>query len=139
MREVDLLSAVTRHLRAWGYQTYTEVPLMSRLIDVYGVRRADRKTVAVELKVKNWRQALRQARNYLLAADQVYVAVPNAHVAPPLRRRELFREMGIGLLAIDGQETHVLIRPRASRYSRDGFKRKLISLVSDPTEVVLDD
>jgi len=55
----------------------------------------------VELKLRAWRDALRQATAYQLAADRAYVAMPLGRVQEVWGRRQAFEREGIGLLAVD--------------------------------------
>jgi hypothetical protein len=56
--------------------------------------------ICVELKVRDWRQAIVQASICQLCTPQVYVALP--HNLAQKVNRQPFLEFGIGLLAVDG-------------------------------------
>ena len=67
---------VRDYLAEIGYtQTYEEVPVFHCVMDIYGASPTGKRTAAVEMKVSNWRRAVRQARVYQLCADLVYVAI----------------------------------------------------------------
>ena len=76
-REYKLVDPVVRY---FSRQTYTlhecELQFYDYRMDVYGFSRHLGLTVAIELKLIKWRQALRQALPYQLCADLVYVAMP---------------------------------------------------------------
>ena len=55
----------------------------------------------MELKLRAWREALRQATAYQLAADRAYVALPLHGAQVAHRARYEFEREGIGLLAVD--------------------------------------
>lgn len=76
-----------------------EVPILGRRADLIG-RRTD-SLVAVELKLRDWREAIRQAMAYQIAADHVWVAMPLAAASSAYRSRWRFEAEGIGLLAVD--------------------------------------
>lgn len=99
--EDSLKEDVKAHFFSLGYRCHLEqVPFLSRLIDLCFYGPESGKILSVELKVKNWRDAIRQARVYQLCSDEVYVVMhPSfAHRA----NTELFQQFGIGLLAFDG-------------------------------------
>ncbi len=76
-----------------------EVSILGRRADLVGAR--DDALVAVELKLRDWREALRQAMAYQLAADRTWVAMPLAAASAAYRQRWRFEAEGIGLLAVD--------------------------------------
>lgn len=96
--EDSLKEQTIAHFLSQGYTRHEEqLPFLSRLIDLCFYDPDSRKVVSVELKVKNWRDALRQARVYQLCSDEVYVVMH-----PEFVHRadiELFKQFGIGLLA----------------------------------------
>lgn len=96
--ERDLAGPVAIHLESLGYRVFAEVDIAGRWADLVGI---GPDVVAVELKLRAWREALRQATAYQLAADRAYVALPldSAHAAH--RGRHAFEREGIGLLAVD--------------------------------------
>src|SRR3990172_12781445 len=70
--------------------------------------------VAVELKIHDWKQALKQAVMYQLAADYAFVAMPFETAFTAYRHRWRFEDDGVGLLAVRGEEVRVLLEPEAS-------------------------
>lgn len=76
-----------------------EVPILGRRADLVGAR--NDALVAVELKMRDWGEALRQATAYQLGADRVWVAMPLAGASSAHRQRWRFEAEGIGLLAVD--------------------------------------
>jgi hypothetical protein len=65
--------------------------------------------IAVEVKVEKWRRALSQAIRNLSFAHRSYVALPSA-VAHRVRSEPDFRQLGIGLLAVNGKEGVKVVR-----------------------------
>ena len=84
-----------------------------RWVDLLAV---GRDLVAVELKVRDWRTALRQAMSYQLGANYSLVAMPFDHVFSALTYRHMFDKEGIGLMAVKAPfgEVRTLIEPQAS-------------------------
>jgi len=74
----------------------------TKRIDMVALERLDGegRVIAIEAKISDWKTALRQAFRNLFAVDLSYVALPDraaARVDMPV-----FRDTGIGLLAVDG-------------------------------------
>lgn len=116
-REKELLWPVEDFLRKQDYAVYHEVPLLSKRIDLIGVRSGFNDITAIELKVSKWKKALEQAITDRLCANRVYVALSSNYVHRV--QKELFREWGIGILEVDGkaivhQEAKVNLSPQIS-------------------------
>jgi hypothetical protein len=97
--EAQLVGPVAAWLHGDGYRVEAEVPILGRRADLVGAR--EDALVAVELKMRDWREALRQAMAYQLAADRVFVAMPLAAASAAYRARWRFDTEGVGLLAVD--------------------------------------
>ena len=71
-----------------------------------------RRLVAVELKLKNWRRALRQADNAALSADAAWVVLDATKAGPAKRSLAAFQARGVGLALLepDGR-LQPLLRP----------------------------
>ena len=109
--EEDLRPRVVAHFRGLGFRTHHEVRLLERWIDLVAVKED---VVAVELKIHNWREALKQAVMYQLAADYSVVAMPWENAFTAHRHRWRFEEDGVGLLAVRGEEIRMLLEPEYS-------------------------
>jgi hypothetical protein len=97
--ERALAPPVTRHLRAGGYRTFEEVYFNGRIADVVGVKGEE--VVAVELKLRDFKQAHRQAVAYQVGCHRTFVGLPLERALECLRRhRHEFEESGAGLLAV---------------------------------------
>jgi len=109
--EEDLRPRVEAYFRGAGFRVHHEVFLLERWIDMLAVK-GD--VVAVELKIRDWRQAIKQAVMYQLAADYSVVAMPWENAFAAHRHRWRFEEDGVGLLAVRGDEVRVLLDPEYS-------------------------
>lgn len=97
--ERELAPPVARHLLAAGYTTWLEVPFNGRIADVLGVKGDE--VVAVELKLRDFRGAHRQAVAYQVGCHRTWVGVPLPIALDAMRRhRHAFETSGAGLLAI---------------------------------------
>jgi hypothetical protein len=101
LRELDLFPPVAAHFLGLGYEVFSEVEIAGRWADL--VATGPEEVVAVELKVRDWRRAVRQSMAYQLAADRAFVALPLFRAQEAYRSRYAFEREGIGLLAVDAQ------------------------------------
>ena len=98
-RESDLLGPVAKFATNEGFRLQvSEMPFYEYSIDLYGFSTKQDSTVAVELKLLDWKRALRQAVLYQLCSDLVYIAMPEKS-AQRVDVEELKRN-GIGLIAV---------------------------------------
>jgi len=99
-----------------------------RGIDVYGVKyERPRTTYAVELKLTDWRKALRQAAIYQLCCDYSYIALPSRSLfsIDPVP----FKESGVGLLVVrPDNAVGRIIEPQKSTEQRSFYSNKFLSL-----------
>jgi hypothetical protein len=107
--EAELAAPVARHFVEAGYEAFLEVYFNGRIADVIAVK--DEEVVAVELKLRDWRQAHRQAMAYQVGCHRSYVGVPLKTALDALRRdRHAFVASGTGLLAIEGGSPEPVVR-----------------------------
>jgi len=99
LRERDLARPVAGHFAALGYRVFAEVGIAGRYADL--VAYSSEELVAIELKLEDWKGALRQWMAYQLGTDRAFVAMPLARVQDVWRHRGAFEREGVGLLAID--------------------------------------
>ncbi len=99
-RETQVTWRVRRYLIDIGYRVRSEIPFMSKRIDLVGVIPRSGTVVAIEAKVKDWRQGLQQALPYRLCSHKTYLAISTRY----LHRvdRGMFGKFGVGLIAVDG-------------------------------------
>ena len=98
-KESQLLPAVARfaELKGFGLQA-VELPFYEYRIDLYGYSPKKNATMAIELKLSDWRRALHQTLLYQLCSDLVYIAMPERS-AQRVEVSEL-RQNGVGLIAV---------------------------------------
>jgi len=61
--------------------------------------------IAYEVKVKDWKSGLRQARNYRSFANRVYLALPLDRAVAVKKHREIFKRFKVGLVGITTKGT----------------------------------
>ena len=125
--ERALTAPVARHLRGQGYRTFEEVYFNGRIADIVALK--DEEVVAVELKLRDFRQAHRQAVAYQVGCHRSYVGLPLERALECLRRhRHEFETSGAGLLAVRMPDSAVRggARPRAVVSDDAGDVRELL-------------
>lgn len=93
-REISLQRDVRHFFEKQGYNTYLEVPSLGRSIDLVYFKSEE--IVAVELKLSDWKRAIEQARDHLLAVEYSYVCLPRRKKTSYLI--ESFNESPVGLI-----------------------------------------
>lgn len=130
-READLLAPVSAYVRRKGFRWQdTELAFYEYRIDLYGFSRVDAMSLAIELKLKNWRRALQQTIIYQLCADWVFAALPESAVNDVVQ--SAFAEHGVGLIGVGdtGRCRQVLV-PRQSPDVREWYRKHFVSLVCE--------
>lgn len=98
--ELELVKPVSDYFKKQGYIVRYEVRIGFCRADILAFKNDE--TTAVELKLRNWKKAIVQAKNYQLGCDYVYLAVPLWRAYNILRKAEFYlKKEGIGLLVIN--------------------------------------
>lgn len=109
--ESELAPPVGAWLVEQGYEAFYEVPFNGRIADVIALRGEE--VVAVELKLRDWRTAHRQAIAYQVGCERSYIGVPLETALVALRReRHAFQTSGTGILAIDAGNVREVLPAR---------------------------
>jgi hypothetical protein len=101
--EFELVEPVISYLKDKAFSVCREIRIGFCRADI--VAYDSRTVIAVELKLRDWKKALIQARNYQLGAEYVYVAFPleKSYYVLKKVKSELERE-GIGLLGVNDEQ-----------------------------------
>lgn len=115
--------AIERKYPERDYIKKREVPLISRKIDLLMLELSSNEIIAIEVKVTNWRKALKQASCYLLCADRAYVALWHdfIHRINP----QAFDKEGIGLLEVNGKVIQ-RIEAKKSNSIQKGLRNRIL-------------
>ena len=70
-----------------------EAPTLGRAIDLVLYR--GRSLTSIEFKLKDWKRALKQARDHRLVADYAYVCMPSKSLTSEIEKG--FKDAGVGL------------------------------------------
>ena len=104
--EADISRTLFSHYRSNGFRVKTEVPLLSKRIDVAAYNPDSEVLILVEAKVHDWKSGLRQASIYTLCTSSVYIAIAKKYCHRV--DTDLVQKMGLGFLEVDGGVTSIL-------------------------------
>jgi len=109
--ESELAEPVGRYLATQGYDAFYEVYFNGRIADVIALKGDE--VVAVELKLRDYRTAHRQAMAYQVGCHRSFVGVPLETALLALRKdRHAFEASGTGILAVDGASVREVLPAR---------------------------
>ena len=98
--ELELIHPVETYLKKHGYRVKHEIKIGYCRADLIGIKNDT--IIAIELKLREWKKAIIQAKNYQLGADLVYIAIPLLKAPNLLRKKQhILQKEGIGLLTIN--------------------------------------
>jgi hypothetical protein len=120
--EIELIKPVSDYFKKQGYILKREVKIGYCRADLVAFKKNE--IIAIELKLKDWKKAITQAKNYQFGADFVFLAVPLFRAYSILRKAEFYlKKEGIGLLVIteNNCEVREIIEAKPS-------KRKICSI-----------
>ncbi len=120
--ELELTKPVIDYFKDKGYIVRREIKIGFNIADMVCFK--EKEVIAVELKLRNWKKAIIQAKNYQLGSDYVYIAFPLMKSHNILKKAQhILKKEGIGLLVINEKNTGVkeIIKPSKS-------KRKIASI-----------
>jgi hypothetical protein len=121
--EGALYRPVARWLTEQGFVCWRDVSYLGCWIDLFA-EGPGRETVAVELKVTDWKRGLRQAQIVQPAVNRTFLGIwaPYVHRAGSPAGVEALRASGIGLLSVNGH----CERLRAAKRHRAPYRRWVV-------------
>jgi len=114
--ELELVKPVSEYFIDLGYTLKHEVRIGFCRADLVGFK--DGKVISVELKLRDYKKAIIQAKNYQLGSDYAYIACPLARSYNILKKaKHKLEENGIGLLVVNEKSTKVkeVLKPKKSK------------------------
>lgn len=106
--ERTLLRPVMALFNANDYLRRLEAPLGQRKIDLLCIGASGSPWVAVELKVRNWKNALIQAAINHQLVDKSYVALWHRQMPAALRNRDVFEKYQVGLIEVGPDSARIV-------------------------------
>jgi hypothetical protein len=105
--ELELTKPVSNYFQNRGYVVKREVKIGYHKADIVAFK--EENVVAIELKLRDWKKAIIQAKNYQLGTDYVYIAVPLMKSFNILKKaKHKLEEAGIGLLVVNEKTCKVV-------------------------------
>ena len=89
-----------RLLRSAEIDVCLDVPIMGRCVDLAYLCKGEITTI--EFKLKDWKRALKQARDHMLGADYCYICMPERSITDYFKTE--IESSGIGLLFFRNEE-----------------------------------
>lgn len=119
--ESELYKPVMRYFKNKSFTSQmVEAEFFERRIDLYAFSRKLNKSIAVEMKLSNWKKALNQALIYQLCSDYVYLAMPISAMAAIEVGK--IKGYGIGLIAIyDSGVCKRILEAKKSKYVKKNY------------------
>ena len=89
-----------------------------------------------ELKIRDWKKALKQAIRYKYYSNRVIVILPRENVNTAKLNRKIFAELNVGLWAFDKKENRLekIFTPRFHKPLNIRSKEKVLYLISSKTK-----
>jgi hypothetical protein len=111
IKELELKKICGEYFLQKGFLIREEVPFLLKVADLLCLHEDSGECIAIEVKVKDWRKALKQAIVYQMMADRVYIAMSNRHIKSI--DHDLLAENAVGLISVDLNGTVCLISEAA--------------------------
>lgn len=93
---------------------------------LYDKKKDETSIVAFELKLKNWKTAMKQAFRYKSFSNISYVVMPAKTVNAALKNISLFKQYNIGLAIFESDNSFTIVyKPEISEPYSDGLNNKL--------------
>lgn len=88
-------------------------------------------SIAIEAKLKNWKQALNQARRYKRFANYSYVLLDKQFSSPAEENIHIFKQHNIGLISMNGYKPTIHYSPEHNYAPKNSYLYKLNEVVYD--------
>jgi len=114
LREEEMKDVVIDYYRNQRFVWFEEVPINQKRIDLYFIHKNYPKTIAVELKIRKWKQALRQAYQNVFYAQKSYVGLWHKFL-----NKKVVSEIssyGLGILEVNSDNVKLIEKPDSRRY-----------------------
>ena len=106
-----------------------EVPFLSRCIDIVFLN-IDNQLITFELKIKDWRRAIKQALNHKLGADYSYICIPKRKLTPGLQSNIESAKIGLVMFDNEAEIPIEVVLPAPYNNNQLIFKQILIDNLS---------
>lgn len=128
IKEIEVLNQVNEYLNNQGFFYKNEVNFLERKIDVIGVK--NKKVIAIEVKVRNWKKALQQAITCKLCSHYVYVAFWHKYLPKNL---SIFENYGIGVMSVNGF-VEIVNKPKKSKIVHEKLLNAILKQIGEKND-----
>lgn len=133
---IEFLNQLQNTSSPWKIMGYgTEFNYQRGRTDVIIVS-ADDKVIAIEAKLKKWKQALQQAYRNKCFADLSYVLLPITEVNKVLKHDIELDKRGVGLCSITENGIDIIYEAQESQPLQPWLKKKALTFVKKNSNVV---
>ncbi|MCU7201192.1 hypothetical protein [Turicibacter sanguinis] len=89
--------------------------------------------ISIEYKLKNWKQAMKQAFRYKCFSSETYVILDHYYSAPAIKNIDEFKKFNIGLASVDEDRIYFYYRPIVSKpYNNQLYNKALKMFIENP-------
>lgn len=86
------------------------------------------KVVSIEYKLKNWKQAIKQAYRYQSFSYETYVVLDMEYVEVAKKNIDMFIKFNIGLVAVDNETIEFYYKPNKKKPFNSMLSEKALEL-----------
>ena len=128
--EKDLVVPLEKYFTKKGFKTELEVPIYRNRIDM--VAYDESILISIELKIKKWKRALKQASYYQLGSDFTFVAMPLYESYKAYWNKFRFEKKGVGILAVNPKDGTIreLLKAKESSCKVNFIEEKMREFIS---------
>ena len=112
LSEQKMVLKYCKNLEQEGKSFSVEVPFFHRSIDLV-IKKNDNEYSAVEFKLKNWKKAITQAKDYLLGAESAFICIPKNILSKNIE--SMINHSGCGLIIFDEEKDEFIIHTNPSK------------------------
>lgn len=117
IKEKTLENGLARYYRTVNFDVRKQVRLSQKRVDIMLVEQNTKEILAIEVKIYDWRTAIRQANLNKIACHKSYVAIWHEFSHRAIQQRDMFEDLGIGLIVIEqGYQPRIEIQPQESNF-----------------------
>ena len=133
LKEEEMKTVVKDYFANLGFVGFEEIPVHQKRIDLYFVHQSYPKTIAVELKIRKWKQALRQAYQNLFYAQKSYVGLWHEFLNEKAIS-EILR-YGVGILEIKSDSVKLIAKSTGQGFGILPSTWKIINTVTSNSDL----
>ncbi|MGC1122900.1 MAG: MmcB family DNA repair protein [Candidatus Methanofastidiosia archaeon] len=123
--ESEMVEKIKIFFEEKGFKVVTEVPMLSKRIDVVCIKPQEDYVIAIEAKLRNWKKGIRQASTYRVGSDFVYLAIHRkfSHRV----NKTLLKKASVGLIIVDQKEVEIRDSAPNHQIIHDRIRGEIVS------------